>query len=238
MEDEIKLIHQKVNDIISKPSRWFFNWGIVVTFFTILLLVSVSFVVPYKEQLTCKLYFSTRHDIVHIKSNATGVLQQYEINPDRKISKGDMLAQISTAGNKIAAITSPINGFCLRTRFEPRIGDSVKNGATILYILPDITEKDELYCVGYLNKFDISKLNVGNKVTISIEQYDKQFVVNGVISSISNYPARNNTYPFYVSLQAGDVAELNQENSFYYKMSANAQIIYKTEKLANKFLSF
>jgi multidrug resistance efflux pump len=238
MEDEIKLIHQKVNDIISKPSRWFFNWGIVITFFTILLLISVSFVVPYKEQLNCKLYFLTRHDIVQVKSRASGILEKYEIKPDRKISKGDQLAQIKSGDNNLMSITSPVNGFCLRTRFEPRIGDSVKHGGTILYILPDITEKDELYCVGYLDKFDISKLNVGNKVTISIEQYNKQMVVNGVISSISNYPARNNTYPFYVSLHAGDVTELKQENSFYYKMSANAQIIYKTEKLADKFLSF
>jgi multidrug resistance efflux pump len=238
MEDDINLIHQKVNDIISKPSRWFFNWGIMVTFCTLLLLVSVSFVVPYKEQLNCRLYFATKHDIVQVKSNASGILRKYEIKPDRKITKGDQLAQISSGDNKLVSITSPVNGFCLRTSFVPRIGDSVQHGGTILFILPDITEKDELYCVGYLDKFDISKLNVGNKVTISIEQYNKQIIVNGVISSISNYPAKKNFYPFYVSLHAGDVTELKQENSFYYKMSANAQIIYKTQKLANKFLSF
>lgn len=240
MDEEIKLIQAKVNDIISRPSSWFFNWGIIVTFSTLALLVLVSFVIPYREQLSCKVIFNTRHELYAVKSPATGIIKNLTLNPKDKIKNGRQLLMIQESpSGKMVPLIAAVSGYYSRSKNELQVNDRVHQYEILFNIAPDITDDNELYAVGYLDKFEISKLTIGNPVSLTIEEYNKQIEISGYISSISNYPAPSHRkYPFYITLNKNDIAYLQKSKAFYFNMNADARINYKNQKIARKVFDF
>ena len=114
----------------------------------------------------------------------------------------------------------------------------VSKNDTLFYIMPDIKNKDEVYCTAVADEFDIPKLNIGDKVLIDVEGYGEDSSVSGTISSIAKTPDQSGKYPFQISLEYKDIRYLSEKGMFYFDQQGKAKVKFKPQRLAYKLLSF
>lgn len=238
MEKEIKLIENKTNAVISRPPNWIFRWGLMVTILAIGLLTLISFIIPYKETVLCSIKFHTQGRIVPVISPADGIIKTPLLSRNTLIDSNQLLFTVQFPAKKEIAVYSHTSGIYMSYKLNFETGNSVLKNDTLFYIVPQVKTSADLYCSGTASLFDISKLSIGNKVSIHLERYGKDASVSGQISSISRIPDRSGQYPFLIRLNNGEIQNLSERGLIYYNQGGNAVVNYKTQKLVYKLFSF
>ncbi|MBB5646198.1 HlyD family secretion protein [Pedobacter cryoconitis] len=239
MEKKIKLIDDKTNIILSRPPGWIYRWGMVVTIASVCLLIFLSFVIPYKESISCKVKFTTTQQIMPVVSPVDGIISEKTFYENKGIKANQLLFTIyDVSQKKYVDIKSPHSGLYMTSQYNFTEKTYVKKNDTLFYIAPEITSNKDLYGTASVNAFELSKLKIGNQVQLSIEQFGKVINVFGRISFISRIPNHKGDYPFYILLDNKDIQYLTSHQLIYFNQAGTAQVNYRNQKLVYKLFNF
>ena len=239
MEEELKLIENKKNDRISRTEKWIFGWGIILTSIILCVLMLIAFILPYKNSMSFNAQFHTQHKIIPVISPYNGIIKRDVFDTNNVIQPNTFLFTIfDLSGQKETSVYAKESGYYMPNKINFRSKTYVSKNDTLFYIMPDIKNKDEVYCTAIADEFDISKLNIGDKVLIDVEGYGEDSSVCGTISSIAKAPDRSGKYPFQISLEYKDIRYLSEKGMFYFDQQGKAKVKFKPQRLAYKLLSF
>ncbi|CAM3982187.1 HlyD family secretion protein [Pedobacter westerhofensis] len=239
MEDKIKLIDDKTNMILSRPPGWVYRWGVAVTITSVCLLLFLSFVIPYKESITCKVKFRTTQQILPVLSPVDGFVGEHPFYKNKAIKANQFLFTIYDVSNKeYIDLKAPHSGLFMPAEYNLRGKTYVKKNDTLFYIVPQIKDNRDLYAAASVNAFELSKLNPGNKVQLSISQFGKVIDLFGSVSFISRIPDQKGNYPFFILLENKDIRYLSAGKLIYFNQTGTAEVTYRTEKIFYKLFNF
>ncbi|MBB5619192.1 hypothetical protein HDE69_000228 [Pedobacter cryoconitis] len=227
------------NNIAIKPWKWFFNWDVVVTCVSLLLIAIAALMIPYQDSISFNAQFHTQHKIVPVISPFNGIIKKDVFDMNDAITPNAFLFTIyDLSAQKETSVYAQEAGYYLPNKIEFRSKTYVSKNDTLFYIIPDIKSQGEVYCTAVADKFNISRLKTGSKVIISVTRDEEIFSIPGTISFISQIPDGSGKYPFQISLENKDVQHLSEKGVFYLDKQGKAQVNFETQKLAYKLLSF
>jgi multidrug resistance efflux pump len=239
MEEELKLIERQKNDVISRTEKWIFSWGIILTSIVLCILMLMAFILPYKNSMSFNAQFHTQHKIVPVISPYNGIIKRDVFDTSNVIEPNAFLFTIfDLSGQKETSVYAKESGYYMPNKINFRSKTYVSKNDTLFYIMPDIKNKDEVYCTAVADEFDISKLSIGDKVLINLEGYREDSGVSGTISSIAKIPDQSGKYPFQISLEYKDIRYLSEKGMFYFDQQGKAKVKFQPQKLAYKLLNF
>ncbi|MBB6502470.1 HlyD family efflux transporter periplasmic adaptor subunit [Pedobacter cryoconitis] len=229
------LAETKTNNLLNKIN----SYSMTLTFATLCLLILITFIIPYRDSLSFKAEFHTQHKIIPVISPYNGIIKKNVFNINNAIEPNLFLFTIfDLSAQKDISIYAKEAGYYMPNKIQFRNKTYVSKNDTLFYIMPDIKSKGEVYCTAAADESNVAKLNVGNKVMISVDRDEQEFSISGTISSISRVPDRSGKYPFQISLENKDVRFISEKDMFYFNHQGKALINYKTKNLAHKLLSF
>ncbi|MGY0034407.1 HlyD family secretion protein [Pedobacter sp. NJ-S-72] len=173
----------------------FFSWGIILTSIILCILMLIAFILPYKNSMSFNAQFHTHHKIVPVISPYNGIIKRDVFDTNNVIQPNTFLFTIfDLSGQKETSVYAKESGYYMPNKINFRSKTYVSKNDTLFYIMPDIKNKDEVYCTAIADEFDISKLNIGDKVLIDVEGYGEDSSVSGTISSIAKAPDRRKIF--------------------------------------------
>jgi len=224
MEKEIKLIERQKNDD-APTEKWIFSWGIILTSIILCIIMLMAFIFPYKGSMSFNVQFHTQHKIVPVISPYNGIIKRDVFDTSNVIEPNAFLFTIfDLSRQKETSVYAKESGHYMPNKINFKSKIYVSKDDTLFYIIPDIKNKDEVYCTAVADEFDISKLSISDKVLINVEGYGKNFNVSGTISSIAKTPDQSGKYPFQISLEYKDIRYLSEKGMFYFDQQGKAKI--------------
>ncbi|QNK61254.1 HlyD family secretion protein [Pedobacter sp. PAMC26386] len=222
-----------------KAERWISSWGILMSSIILSLFVPIAFLIPYKDGMSFNAQFHTQHKIVPVISPYNGIIKRDVFDINNAIEPNTFLFTIfDLSAQKETSVYAKEAGYYLPYKIKFRNKTYVSKNDTLFYIMPDIKNKGEVYCTAKADEFEISKLSIGDQVQISLERYEQEANVSGIVSSIATNPDQSGKYPFQISLDNKDIKDLSEKGMFNFDQQGKAQVNFKTQKLAYKLLSF
>lgn len=222
-----------------KPWKWFFNWNVVVTCLLLLLIILAALMIPYQDSISFNAQFHTQHKIVPVISPYNGIIKKDIFDTNDAIEPNTFLFTIyDLSAQKETSVYATEAGYYLPNKIEFKSKTYVSKDDTLFYIMPDIKNKGEVYCTAAADKFNVSRLEIGHKVTISVARNEEVFSISGTVSLISEIPDHSGKYPFQISLEDKDIQNLSEKGMFYFDQQGKAQINFEAQKLGYKLLSF
>jgi multidrug resistance efflux pump len=239
MQKEIKLIERQKNDLVSRTERWMFSWGIILISIVLCILMLIAFILPYKSSMSFNAQFHTQHKIVPVISPYNGIIKRDVFDTNNLIEPNAFLFTIfDLSQQKEISVYAKQSGYYMPNKIKFRSKTYVSKNDTLFYIMPEIKNKNEVYCTAVADEFDISKLSIGAKVLINIEGYGKDSSVSGTISSIAKVPNPSGKYPFQISLEYKDIRYLLEKGMFYFDQQGKTKVKFESQKLVYKLLNF
>jgi HlyD family secretion protein len=96
--DDIQLRSDPVKDILTRPPNWLVRWGITVIAGVLTILVGLSFLVKYPDELVAEATITTEALPTSVKAVSTGPLAQVMAKEGQEVAQGAHLAIIENAG--------------------------------------------------------------------------------------------------------------------------------------------
>ncbi|KIO77185.1 hypothetical protein TH53_11175 [Pedobacter lusitanus] len=238
MEKEIQLTETKKNDVTNRSEKWIFSWGAVLSALILSSLIPLAFMIPYKDSMSFNARFRTQHKIVPVISPYNGIIKRDVFDINDAITPNTFLFTIfDLSAQKETSVYAKESGYYMPYKIKFRNKTYVSKNDTLFYIMPDIKNKNEIYCTADADEFDISKLSIGDKVQVSVERYGEDFNIPGTVSSIAKCPDRSGKYPFQINLEYDDIRDLSEKGMLNFNQEGKAQVKFKTQKLGYKLLS-
>lgn len=239
MKQEIKLIEKQKNEVSSRTEKWFFSWGIILTSIVLCILMLIAFIIPYQRSMSFNAQFHTHHKIVPVISPYNGIIKRDVFDTNNVIEPNAYLFTIfDLSGQKETSVYAKGSGYYMPNKINFRSKTYVSKNDTLFYIIPEIKNKDEVYCSAVADKFDISKLNIGDKVLINVAGYEKDSSVSGIISSIDKMPDHSGKYPFQISLEYKEIKYLSEKGMLYFDQKGKTKVKFESQRLGYKLLDF
>ncbi|MBB5634854.1 multidrug resistance efflux pump [Pedobacter cryoconitis] len=238
MEKHLKLIEKERNNVAGKAERWIFSWGIILI--SILLSICMLFILvtPHRDDIFFNARFHTQHKIIPVISPYSGIIKKDVFDTNNAIKPNTFLFTIfDLSAQKETSVYAKEAGYYMPNKIKFRSKTYVSKNDTLFYIMPDIKNKDEIYCTADADQSAIEKLSIGDQVLINIESYGENSDVSGTISSIAKKPDQSGKYPFQISLDYKDIRNLSEKGIFYFDQQGKARVKFKPQKLAYKLLN-
>lgn len=222
-----------------QPWKWFFNRDVLVTCLSLLLIILAALMIPYKDSISFNAQFHTQHKIVPVISPFNGIIKKDIFDTNDAIGPNTFLFTIyDLSAQKETSVYATDAGYYLPNKIEFKSKTYVSKDDTLFYIMPDIKSKGEVYCTAAADKFNVSRMETGHKVTISVARNEEVFSISGKVSFISALPDHSGKYPFQISLEDKDVQHLSEKGMFYFGQQGKVQINFDAQKLGYKLLRF
>jgi len=93
-EPRFEVRSEEVQDILSYIPHWIIRWGITVIFLTILILISISWIIKYPDSISATIVLTTKNPPIGIIAKSSGVLKFF-ISENQYVTKNTYLATIA-----------------------------------------------------------------------------------------------------------------------------------------------
>jgi HlyD family secretion protein len=93
-EPRFELRSEEVQDILSYIPHWIIRWGITVIFLTILILISISWIIKYPDSITATIVLTTKNPPIGVIAKSSGTLKLF-VGENQYVTKNTYLATIA-----------------------------------------------------------------------------------------------------------------------------------------------
>ncbi len=222
---------EELQDIITKVPSWILRWGIVLLFFILLILFSISAMIRYPDTIRTRISFQSAEKTYPVTSGVKGVIHEVMAQQESLVTKGQPLALIRTPKGENLMITAPAGG---------RAGSSLllQPGTPVLpndliFIIRPINEK--LYGIVQLPP-DTHGVKPGQRVLINLNAFpEKEYgQLQGRIGYITREPGKDGYFTAMVNL---DTSQLKRSIPIREWMSGEGHIITQDRSVLKRILS-
>lgn len=193
----IELENEKLNEVLSAPPFWLVRSGNTLFFFTIVLILGLSYLIKYPVEVSGKVTLLREKVPVEIQNQTDGKLSCLSVRDGQWVEKGTFLASFKRKDQKEIYWKAPVEG---RVLCEGHLTVSNFYRAKELRIVVD-PQKGKY--VGYIRipGSRLTKVKKGQPVFIELSNYPKnEFgILEGKVKSVASLP-KNETYEVGIEL--------------------------------------
>jgi HlyD family secretion protein len=179
---------EQMQDIIGKPPRWLYRWGITLVLGIGLICVFISSRINYPEVIQTRLKLLPLSSPYTVAVNDSARLVKILVQNDREVKKGDSLAIAqSSAGETF--IKAPLSG---KLTYASIIieNQQLKSNQEIYYIS---SGNNGFYGEMIIPPNDIDNVKAGQTVVVKLRNKNTG-TLKGVIKYITDYQLKNEQY--------------------------------------------
>lgn len=99
-EFEFELKSEPMNEMLSKPPSWIVRSGNSLFFFIILLVLSLSWIIEYSDEIKGEVTVTTKQPPIEIVNQSYAQLIAINVKTEQKVKKGQLLIQFDNKANK------------------------------------------------------------------------------------------------------------------------------------------
>ncbi len=188
---------EELHDIIAKVPSWLLRWGILLFFFILFILASISVVIRYPDTIKTRIRFQATESAYLVTAGTAGVIHQVMTQQGAVVAKGQPLAFIRTLKEQILTIRAPANG---RTGSSLLLqpGTPVSSNEPVFIIHPI---NEDFYGIIQL-PITTDGVRTGQRVLINLQGFpEKEYgQLQGRISYIAGEPGKDGSFTTKVTL--------------------------------------
>jgi multidrug resistance efflux pump len=99
-EFDFELKSEPMNEMLSKPPSWIVRSGNSLFFFIILLVLSLSWIIEYSDEIKGEVSVTTKQPPIEIVNQSYAQLIAINVKSEQKVKKGQLLIQFDNKANK------------------------------------------------------------------------------------------------------------------------------------------
>lgn len=220
-----------LNEMLSKPPAWIVRVGNTLFLFIFLLLLSLSWVIEYSEEVEGKVYVKPEQPPLEIANHSTGKIIAINISSGQNVQTGQPLIQFADNLNENAIWTTPVNGIVLINKILQQ-DKFYKPGEASLVIIPT---ESKYVAFTKLKSAEAIKVKKGQIVFIELENFPKnEFgMLNGTVSEITPIH-RNDDVEVKVQLKNQLKTTLKKEIPLTDLLKGKIRIVTKKQRLLER----
>lgn len=101
-KEEVDLLKERsdqVQEIMGKTPNWMIRWGTSLMFGIVIILLLGSAIIEYNDIIPAQIVITSKNPPIYLKARTSGRLTQILVEPNQKVGKDDVLAEIESTGN-------------------------------------------------------------------------------------------------------------------------------------------
>ena len=229
--EPIELKNEELNEVLSAPPFWLVRSGNTLFFFVIILILGLSYIIRYPDEISGQIALSRERAPVTIQNQTDGKLSSFYVHDGQWVQKGKLLAVFESRKNRIQRLVAPVNGRILLDS-ELKAPSSYKANGIRITVDPEIGKYRGIMCIPGSS---LTKIRKGQSVFIELSDYPKsEFgMLEGKVRSIASLPKKDK---YEITIELPQQLHTTYKNNIPEKvlLKGDARIITNNKRLLER----